>query len=145
VVGDGHAVDVTPSVAAVHGLVVDAPVKAKQGDLTIVPFDGIYTRMSLKQKVMERGMKLISDPRVMKLMSNPRVMNVVMKGFQLRGKAQASIDARVKKLANTLKLATREEVSELKQTIRALEQSLRQVQADLAKPESPTGKKAKSA
>jgi hypothetical protein len=102
--------------------------------------------MSLKQKVMERGMKLMSDPRVMKLMSNPRVMNVVMKGFQLRGKAQASIDARVKKLAKTLKLATREEVSELKQTIRTLEQSLRQVQAEMAKPETPTsGKKAKSA
>jgi hypothetical protein len=97
--------------------------------------------MSLKQTLMERGMKLMSDPRVMKLMSNPRVMNVVMKGFQLRGKAQATIDARVRKLAKTFKLATREELSELKQTIRTLEQSLRQVQADMAKPE----RKAKTA
>ena len=97
--------------------------------------------MSLKQTLMERGMKLMSDPRVMKLMSNPRVMNVVMKGFQLRGKAQATIDARVQKLAKTFKLATRAELSELKQTIRTLEQSLRQVQADMAKPE----RKAKTA
>src|SRR6185312_2381708 len=66
--------------------------------------------MNLKKMVMERGMKLMSDPRVMKLMSNPKVMNVVMKGFQLRGKAQASIDQRVASLAKTLKLATREEV-----------------------------------
>src|SRR5437764_10763166 len=101
--------------------------------------------MNLKKMVIERGMKLMSDPRVMKLMSNPRVMNVVMKGFQLRGKAQASIDARVKKLAKTLKLATREEVSELKQTIRTLEQSLRQVQSEMATKDAPKEKKAKSA
>ena len=67
--------------------------------------------MNLKKMVMERGMKLMSDPRVMKLMSNPKVMNVVMKGFQLRGKAQASFDQRVQSIAKTLKLATREEVA----------------------------------
>jgi hypothetical protein len=88
--------------------------------------------MSLKKMMMERGMKLMSDPRVMKLMSNPRVMNVVMKGFQLRGKAQQTFDARVKSLAKTFKLATREEVSELKQTIRTLESTLKQVQSQVA-------------
>jgi hypothetical protein len=93
--------------------------------------------MNLKKLVMERGMKLMGDPRVMKLMSNPKVMNVVMKGFQLRGKAQATIDARVKSLARTLKLATREEVAELKQTIRTLEAALKQVQAEVEKAEKP--------
>ena len=89
--------------------------------------------MNLKKMVMERGMKLMSDPRVMKLMSNPKVMNVVMKGFQLRGKAQASIDARVQSLAKTLKLATREEVRDLKDTIRTLERALKEVQAEVQK------------
>ena len=88
--------------------------------------------------MMERGMKLMSDPRVMKVMSNPKVMNVVMKGFQLRGKAQASIDARVKRLAKTFKLATREELSELKQTIRTLEATLKQVQAEMSKNNGET-------
>jgi hypothetical protein len=88
--------------------------------------------VNLKKKVLERGMKLMSDPRVMKLMSNPKVMNVVMKGFQLRGKAQASLDEKVKSLAKTLKLATREELSDLKQTIRTLETALKQVQEKLA-------------
>lgn len=87
--------------------------------------------MSLKQMMMERGMKLMSDPRVMKLMSNPKVMNVVMKGFQLRGRAQASVDEKLRALAKTFKLATREEVSELKQTIRTLEQSLQKVQTQV--------------
>jgi hypothetical protein len=82
---------------------------------------------------MERGMKLMSDPRVMKVMSNPKVMNVVMKGFQLRGKAQASIDQQVAALAKTLHLATREEVSDLKQTIRTLERALAEVKAEVNK------------
>ena len=89
--------------------------------------------MSLKKMVIERGMKLMSDPRVMKLMSNPKVMNVVMKGFQLRGKAQASIDERVDKLAKSLKLATRAEVKDLKDTIRTLERALKEVQAEVKK------------
>lgn len=89
--------------------------------------------MNLKKMVIERGMKLMSDPRVMKLMSNPKVMNVVMKGFQLRGKAQASIDQRVQSLAKSLKLATREEVRDLKDTIRTLERALKEVQAEVQK------------
>ncbi|MDB4971478.1 MAG: hypothetical protein JWN44_7167 [Myxococcales bacterium] len=89
--------------------------------------------MSLKKMVIERGMKLMSDPRVMKLMSNPKIMNVVMKGFELRGKVQGSIDERVKSLAKTLKLATREEVRDLKDTIRTLERALKEVQAEVQK------------
>jgi hypothetical protein len=89
--------------------------------------------MNLKKLVMERGMKLMSDPRVMKLMSNPKVMNVVMKGFQLRGKAQASFDQRVESLAKTFKLATRQEVRDLKDTIRTLERALKDVQAEVQK------------
>ena len=80
--------------------------------------------------VMERGMKLMSDPRVMKVLSNPQVMNLVMKGFQLRGRAQAQLDAQVKALARWLKLATREEVSELKRTIRALEEQIRRLESE---------------
>ena len=76
-------------------------------------------------------MKLMSDPRVMKVMSNPKVMNLVMKGFQLRGKAQAGLDARIKAVAKTFRLATRDEVNELKRTIRMLEESLRRVQSEV--------------
>src|ERR1700753_1622874 len=93
--------------------------------------------MSIKKMVMERGMRLMSDPRVMKLMSNPKVMNVVMKGFQLRGTAQAAFDARVESLAKTFKLATRQEVRDLKDTIRTLEKSLKDVQAEVHKSDKP--------
>jgi hypothetical protein len=88
--------------------------------------------MSLKRMVMERGMKLMSDPRVMKLLSDPRVMSMVMKGFQLRGRAQARLDAQVKSLAKWLKLATRDEVADLKRTIRVLEEQLRHLEQERA-------------
>jgi hypothetical protein len=86
--------------------------------------------MSLKRMLMERGMKLMSDPRVMKLLSNPQVMNLVMKGFQLRGRAQAQMDAQIKQLARWLKLATREEVGELKRTIRTLEEQVHRLETE---------------
>jgi hypothetical protein len=86
--------------------------------------------MSVKRMMMERGMKLMSDPRVMKLMSNPKVMNVAMQAFQIRSKAQASIDGKIQSLAKTLKLATRDEVRELKNTIRSLEETLKAMRAD---------------
>ncbi len=89
--------------------------------------------MSIKKTVMERGMRLMSDPRVMKLMSSPKVMNVVMKGFELRGKAQASFDSSVQSLAKTFKLATRQEVRDLKDTIRTLERNLKTVEAEVQK------------
>ncbi len=98
--------------------------------------------MDVKKKVLERGMQLLSDPRVMKVMSNPKVMNVVMKGFALRGQAQAAFDKRMQSLARRLKLATREEVRDLKQTISTLERALKEVQAEVQKG---NGKAAKPA
>jgi hypothetical protein len=78
--------------------------------------------------IMERGMRLMGDPRVMKLMSNPKVMNVAMQAFQLRSKAQASLDEKRKAFASLFKLATREDLSELRSTLRSIEQSLIQLQ-----------------
>jgi hypothetical protein len=96
--------------------------------------------MNLKKMVMERGMKLMSDPRVMKVMSNPKVMNLVMKGFQLRGKAQASYDETVRSLARTFKLATHEEVESLKSNLHTLEQALKKVQSEVGHNEKIAAK-----
>ena len=80
--------------------------------------------MTFKRVLMDQGMKLASDPRVMKLMQDPRVMNAMMQAFQLRQKAQESIDSKVATVAKSLNLATKEELRELKRTIRKLETEL---------------------
>jgi hypothetical protein len=85
--------------------------------------------MSLKRMMLERGMKLMSDPRVMKVVSNPKFMNLVMKGFQLRGRAQAHVDEQLRRVARTFKLATHDEVAELQRTIRDLENALHDMQS----------------
>ena len=97
--------------------------------------------MSLKRMIMERGMRLMGDPRVMKLMANPKVMQVAMQAFQLRSKAQASLDEKRKAFASLFKLATREDLKELRSTLRNLEQMLKQVQSQ----QKPNGGSAKSA
>jgi len=100
--------------------------------------------MSVTEKILERGMKLISDPRVVKLISNPRVMNAIGMAFELRGKAQATYDAKVRQIAKTLKLATPEEVADLKRTIRMLEDALEQAERQPARKPEPKTKKSKS-
>ena len=80
--------------------------------------------MTFKRILMEQGGKLISDPRVMKLMQDERVMKAMMQAFQLRQKAQETIDAQVETVAKSLNLATKSELKELKRTIRKLETEL---------------------
>jgi len=44
---------------------------------------------SLKKTLMQKGMKLMSDPRVMKMMQDERVMKAVMAAMSVPGKAQS--------------------------------------------------------
>ena len=80
--------------------------------------------MSLKN-LMRQGAKALSDPRVMKVMQDPRVMKAVAKGFEIKGKVQQQFDQKVENLAESLNLATKAEVRELKRTIRKLERDLK--------------------
>ena len=86
----------------------------------------------LRETAMREGMKLMSSPRVMKMMQDPRFGKMMMRAFEIRGQVQGNIDKRVKKLARTLKLATREDVETLRSTIRSLERELKEVEARAA-------------
>lgn len=85
--------------------------------------------MSLKSRVMKKGMEIIQDPRVAKVMQDERVMKVAMQAFQLRGKVQDEIDHRVEGVAKSLGLVTKDEVRELKRTIKKLETEMKKQQA----------------
>jgi len=96
--------------------------------------------MSLKDRLIARGMKVMQDPRVAKLAQDERVMKVAMQAFQLRGKVQEEIDERVTTAAKSLGLVTKDEVRDLKRTIKKLETELKKQQAttDAMKTASPT-------
>ncbi len=88
--------------------------------------------MNLKKNLMSQGMKMMQDPRFMKLMQDPRVMKAMAKGFEVKGKVQHHVDAKVEAMANSLNLATKAEVRELKRTIRKLERDLKKTAGDKA-------------
>lgn len=89
--------------------------------------------MDLKSRVMKKGMELIQDPRVAKVVQDERVMKVAMQAFQLRGKVQEEIDQRVEGVAKSLGLVTKNDVRELKRTIKKLEVELKKQQEAQAK------------
>lgn len=85
--------------------------------------------MAIKDILKKRGMELMQDPKVAKLMQDERVMKVAMQAFQLRGKVQEQIDGNVEKVAKSLGLVTKNDVRELKRTIKKLETELKKTQA----------------
>jgi hypothetical protein len=80
--------------------------------------------MAIRDEVLKRGMKLMEDPRVAKLVQDERVMKVASQAFMLRGKVQDEIDGRIEKVAKSLGLVTKNEVKDLKRTIKKLETEL---------------------
>ncbi len=96
--------------------------------------------MSLKKQLMDRGMKLMTDPRVMKLMQDPRVMKAVMAAMSMPGKVQTFGNEQVEKIAKAMALATEDEVQDLKRTVRSLEDEVAKLRKEREAREA-SGKK----
>lgn len=79
---------------------------------------------------MQKGIKLMSDPRVMKLMQDPRVMKAVMAAMAAPGKAQTFARDRVEGIARAMALATEGEVKDLRRTVRKLEDEVARLKND---------------
>ncbi len=86
----------------------------------------------LRDRALQQGMRLISDPRFMKVMSHPQAQKMMMMAFQLPGKIEGAFAAQGRSLARRFKLATRDEVERLNSTIRDLERSLSEVQSKVS-------------
>jgi hypothetical protein len=79
---------------------------------------------AMKDLVIGRAMRLMSDPRVSRLMGDPRVMNAAMKAMSVGGSMKAELDRASRFAAGVLGFATQEEVSTLRSTIQTLEDQL---------------------
>ena len=90
--------------------------------------------MSLKKSLMNRGMKLMSDPRVMKMMSDERVMKAVMTAMAMPGKAQAFAKQQTENVARVMALATHDEVKDLQRHVRELENELSRLKRASERP-----------
>lgn len=80
--------------------------------------------MTWKQQLLNKAFTLMQDPRVAKLLQDPRVMSSIMGAMKLRSDVERSFNQRIKVLAKSLRLASEEEVQELKRAVARLEQEL---------------------
>ena len=79
---------------------------------------------SVKDAVLGRAMRLMSDPRVSRVMGDRRVMNVAMKAVGLGGAIKTELDRASRFAAGLFGLATQEEVSALRSSVQTLEENL---------------------
>ena len=79
---------------------------------------------SVKDAVLGRAMRLMSDPRLSRVMGDPRVMNAAMKAVGVGGTIKNELDRASRFAAGLFGLATQEEVSELRSTVQSLEDNL---------------------
>jgi len=80
--------------------------------------------MSVKKVVLGQVMKLAQNPKVMEVVTSPRVMELAMKAMSLRAQAGTVASGATHAVARSLNLATREDVRELRRTVRRLEEQL---------------------
>jgi hypothetical protein len=85
-----------------------------------------------KQLLTEQSMKLMQDPRVQKVMQDERVVKTMMRGLQMRQQVQAQVDERVETVAESLNLATKKELREIKRSMKKMERELNKAKSELA-------------
>jgi hypothetical protein len=79
---------------------------------------------TFKKTLVQRGMKLMGDPRVQKVMQDERVMKALMAAMSMPGKAQSFARDQAENIARAMALATEGEVRDLQRTVRRLEEEL---------------------
>jgi hypothetical protein len=99
---------------------------------------------TLKKTLMQKGMKLMSDPRVMKLMQDERVTKAVMVAMSMPGKAQTLAREQFENVAKAMALATEGEVKDLRRTVRKLEEEVAKLRAEQSGEKAPVRKKSGS-
>jgi cell division FtsZ-interacting protein ZapD len=100
---------------------------------------------SLKKTLMQRGMKLMSDPRILKLMQDERVMKAVMTAMSVPGRAQSLAREQLESIAKSMALATESEVKDLRRTVRKLQEEMSRMKVDQAAEKGPAKKKINAA
>jgi len=79
---------------------------------------------TVKNVVVGKAMRMMSDPRLSRVVADPRVMNAAMKAMSIGGTIKGEIDKASRFAAGVFGLATQEEVTALRTTIQTLEDTV---------------------
>ncbi len=86
---------------------------------------------SLKDRVMQEGMKLATHPAVAPLLQDERVMKLLMQALAVPGRLEEMTEEQRHNFVRLMGLATKQEVADLQRTVRALEDEVAQLRAQL--------------
>lgn len=84
---------------------------------------------SLKDVVVGRAVRLVSDPRLTKVASSPRVMNAAMKALSVGGSVKTELTKATRMAAGVFGIATEDEIATLRQTVQNLEDTVATLEA----------------
>jgi hypothetical protein len=85
---------------------------------------------AVKDMMIGRAMRLMSDPRVSRVMGDPRIMNAAMRAMSVGGTVKTELDRATRFAAGVLGFATQEEVSTLRSHVQTLEDQLTVIEAE---------------
>jgi hypothetical protein len=85
---------------------------------------------TLKETLLDQGLKWMSDPRVMKLMQDERLMKAVVAAMSVPGKAQSFAKEQIESVVKAMALATEADVKDLRRTVRRLEDEIASMRAE---------------
>ena len=87
--------------------------------------------MSIADEMKKRGLQLMSDPRVLKLMQNEQFMKAMMAVMQGVGKVNSFTTEQTERFAKSMRLATSQEVKDLRRTLKNLENEVARLRKQL--------------
>lgn len=88
--------------------------------------------MSLKEKVVAEGMKLASHPAVAPLLQDERVMKLLMTALSVPGRIEELTEEQRLNFIKLMGVASRQDVTDLKRTVRSLEEEVSRLRSELA-------------
>ena len=92
--------------------------------------------MSLKDKVLEEGLKLASHPAVAPVLQDERLMKMFMTALSVPGRVSEITEEQRQNFVKLMALATEQEVADLRRTVRALEDDISRLRRELDELES---------
>jgi len=87
--------------------------------------------MGIADEVKKKGLQLMSDPRVAKLMQNEQFMKAMMTVMSVSGKVNSFTTEQTERVAKTMRLATAQELKDLKRNVKNLEAEVARLRKQL--------------
>ncbi len=85
----------------------------------------------IKDIAAKQVSKVLASDATLKVIGNPQLQQALVAAINLRAEARDLVERRVKNLASTLELVTRDDVAKMRRSIRDLEDNLAEVRDQL--------------